>query len=142
MEKDYQIVYVEKPDNAVWSAIGGGISDFNTQQAGDDCGKTLGFVLYAPDREIAGGLIGATYWDWFYVNLMWIEAELRGCGYGRRLLALAEAEARQRGARHVYLDTFSFQAPGFYQKQGYRVFGELPNFPAGHTRYFLTKELA
>lgn len=46
-----------------------------------------------------------------------------------------------RNARHAYLDTFSFQAPGFYQRAGYRVFGELPDFPAGHRRYFMTKEL-
>jgi ribosomal protein S18 acetylase RimI-like enzyme len=86
-------------------------------------------------------LIGVTYWNWFYINLMWIKEDLRGRGYGCQLLTLAEEEARQRGAKHAYLDTFTFQAPGFYQKYGYRIFGELPDFPAGHTRYFLTKQL-
>jgi GNAT superfamily N-acetyltransferase len=72
---------------------------------------------------------------------MWIREELRGRGYGHRLLASAEDEARRRGAKNAYLDTFSFQAPGFYKKHGYRVFGELHDFPTGHQRYFLTKEL-
>jgi hypothetical protein len=46
-----------------------------------------------------------------------------------------------QGGRHVFLDTFSFQAPGFYLKHGYEVFGELPGFPAGHTRFYLKKAL-
>lgn len=61
--------------------------------------------------------------------------------HGRRLLALIEQEGRQRGAKNAYLDTFSFQAPGFYAKLGYRVFGTLTEFPSGHQRCFLTKAL-
>ena len=62
-------------------------------------------------------------------------------GDGRRLLAVAEDEARRRGAKNAFLDTFSFQAPDFYRQHGYQVFGELPDFPPGHTRAFLTKKL-
>jgi len=138
MEEKYEIVYV---DNPAWEIIGGGISDYNTQQAGDDQGKNLCFVLRSPDLEIVGGVIAATYWDWLYINLMWIEEELRGRGYGQQLLMLAEEEGRKRGAKQAYLDTFSFQAPGFYKKYGYEVFGELHDFPPGHQRYFLTKQL-
>lgn len=138
MNQEYQIVYLEQPE---WGIIGQGIQDYNTQQAGEDRGQNLCFVLQAPDLEIVGGVIGATYWDWLYINLMWIKEELRGRGYGHRLLTLAEDEARQRGARNAYLDTFSFQAPGFYERHGYQVFGELDDFPAGHQRYFLTKQL-
>jgi GNAT superfamily N-acetyltransferase len=138
MDEEYTIVYADKPE---WGIIGPAISDYNTQQAGDDNGLSLCFVLKAPDQEIVGGVIGATYWDWFHLDLMWVKEELRGRGYGQRLLALAEDEARRRGAKKVYLDTFSFQAPGFYRQHGYQVFGELQDFPAGHQRYFLTKHL-
>ena len=138
MGEEYQIVYVDAP---AWEIIGGGITDYNTQQAGDDQGENLCFVLRSPDQEIVGGVIGATYWNWLYINLMWIKEELRGRGYGQRLLMLAEEEGRKRGATQVYLDTFSFQSPGFYQKYGYEVFGELHEFPPGHQRYFLTKRL-
>lgn len=72
---------------------------------------------------------------------MWIKEELRGHGYGERMLAKLENEARNRGVGYIYLNTFSFQAPGFYQKYGYQVFGKLSNFPAGQQRYFLTKKL-
>ncbi len=98
-------------------------------------------ILYGPDDRVAGGVIAGIYWNWLYIDLMWIEEPLRKLGYGARLPAMAEDEARRRGATRAYLDTFSFQAPGFYQKQGYHVFGELPDFPAGHTRFFMTKSL-
>jgi GNAT superfamily N-acetyltransferase len=111
------------------------------QTAGDDQGQTLCFVLRAPDEEVVGGVIGAIFWDWLYIDLMWIKEDLRGLGYGHRLLELAEEEGRKRGAKNAYLDTFSFQAPEFYIKRGYQVFCKLKDFPQGHQRYFLTKEL-
>lgn len=141
MDEEYPIVYVDKPDDAIWTAIGGGINTFNEQQAGDDHAQRVCAILYGLDGRVAGGVIAEIYWDWLYINLMWIEEPLRKLGYGARLLAMAEDEARRRGATRAYLDTFSFQAPGFYQKQGYHVFGELPDFPAGHSRFFMTKSL-
>ena len=138
MDDALTIVYVDKPE---WGIIGQGISDYNTAQAGEDNAQSLCFVLRTPDQVIAGGVIGSTYWDWLHIDLMWVTEELRGRGYGQRLLTRAEDEARKRGARHAYLDTFSFQAPPFYRHRGYEVFGELRNFPTGHQRYFLTKEL-
>ena len=110
MREEYKIVPVDKPDDAVWGAIGGGIHHYNIQQAGEDQGKLLCFILYDPDQQIAGGVIGETHWNWFYINLMFVKEDLRGQGYGRHLLTLAEDEARRRGAKHAYLDTFSFQA--------------------------------
>ena len=138
MDKEYEVVYLEKP---AWGIIGQGITDHNEQQAGDDRAQSLCFVLRGPDEAVAGGVIGATYWDWLHIDLMWVKDELRGRGHGHRLLMAAEEEARRRGAKHAYLDTFSFQAPDFYQRHGYRVFGELADFPPGHQRYFLSKEL-
>lgn len=142
MTEEFKIVLVEKPDDAVWNAVGGGISEFNTRQIGECQERSLCFVLYSPDQEIVGGVIGNTYWGWLYISLMWVKEEFRGRGYGRRLMQYAEDEARQRGVKNVYLDTFSFQAPDFYLKQGYQVFGQLQNFPPGHQRYFLTKQLS
>lgn len=141
MDEEYQIMLVEKPTDQVWAVVGGGIDEHNQRLAGAYQGSRVCFVLYSPDQQVAGGVIGDIYWDWFYIDLMYVKDELRGHGYGGRLLSLAEAEARRRGAKNVYLDTFSFQAPEFYAKYGYRVFGELADFPAGHTRYFMTKEL-
>ena len=138
MHPEFTIIYLEQP---AWEVIGGGLTEFNKQEAGDDAGKNLCYVLQSPSGEIVGGVIGATYWNWLYINLMWVQEDLRGKGYGQQLLALAEDEAKKRGAKHAYLDTFSFQAPHFYQKFGYEEFGRLEDFPPGHTRYFMTKAL-
>jgi ribosomal protein S18 acetylase RimI-like enzyme len=138
MGEEYQIVYLDKPE---WGIIAGGLSQYNKQQAGEDNARNLCFAIKAPGDEILGGVIGATFWDWCHIDILWVKEELRGQGYGDRLLSLAEDEARQRGAKLVYLDTFSFQAPDFYKKYGYRVFGVLENHPGGHQLYFMTKEL-
>jgi len=141
MNEEYDIISVDKPDDSVWEVVGGGIHNFNVQQAGDTQQKQLCYILRTTDQKIVGGLIGATYWNWLYIDLLFVNEELRGRGYGHRLLKFAEDEARKRGAKNVYLDTFSFQAPDFYKKYGYHVFGELKDFPPGHQRYFFTKQL-
>lgn len=141
LTRECRIANAGKPGDAEWSAIGGGISEYNQQRAGDSRYQGLCFVLYSAEDEIVGGIIGSTYWDWLYVDLLWLLEDLRGQGYGHRLLTAAEEEARKRGAKNAYLDTFSFQAPDFYEQHGYRVFGTLEGFPAGHRRFFLQKEL-
>jgi ribosomal protein S18 acetylase RimI-like enzyme len=91
--------------------------------------------------KIAGLLTGYTAWGWLFVDTLWVSEEQRGKDMGKALLARAEAEARKRGARHAYLYSFSFQAPGFYRKLGYRQFGKLTGFPKGHSCHWLTKAL-
>jgi GNAT superfamily N-acetyltransferase len=141
MNQTYEIVPIEKPEQKVWGIIGQAINQYNTQQAGDEKAQRICFAVQGPDQEIAGGVIAAVYWDWLFIDLMWMREDLRSQGFGNRLLKLVEEEARERGAKHAYLDTFSFQAPDFYKKHGYQVFGELRDFPPGHQRYFLRKEL-
>ena len=138
---DLQIVEIDQPDQIPWGVIGGGISEYNNQQAGADNAQRICFVLQSPDGEAVGGVTGVVYWDWFSLDLMLIQEEYRGRGYGRQLLTLAEEEARKRGATKVHLDTFSFQAPGFYEKYGYEAFGQLDDFPAGHQRIYMRKAL-
>ena len=141
MEEEYSIVYVEKPEESAWGIIGQGLQSYNIQEAGDNKFQRLCFALNSPDQEIVGGILGEVYWGWFYIDLLWVKDDLRGLGHGHRLLTVAEDEARKRGAAHAYLDTFTFQVPDFYFQHGYEIFGELQDFPTGHNRYFLKKEL-
>lgn len=141
MDEEYQIVYVDKPEESAWGIIGRGLSQYNVQQAGEDSFQRLCFALQTPDEKIVGGVLGELYWGWFHLDLLWVKEELRERGYGHLLLKTVEDEARQRGAKSVFLDTFSFQAPDFYAQHGYQVFGELQDFPPGHQRYFLKKQL-
>lgn len=141
MNSDYRILPAEKPTDEMWEVIGHGIHNYNVQQAGESQRSEVCFIIQSPDGKVVGGLIGETHWDWLYINLLFVKEELRGQGFGQQLLTLAEEKARQLGAKSVYLDTFSFQAPEFYQRNGYQVFGVLKDFPPGHQRYYLAKQL-
>jgi GNAT superfamily N-acetyltransferase len=141
MNEKYSIVQVEDPEETAWGIIGRGVGSYNKQQVGDNKFQRICYVLQKHGQEIAGGVIAEAYWEWLYVDLLWVGEQLRGQGFGHLLLAAAEQEAMRLGAKHAYLDTFSFQAPEFYKQHGYEVFGELQDFPVGHTRYFFTKEL-
>lgn len=90
---------------------------------------------------LVGGLVGEIGWKWLFVELLWIAESHRGRGLGSRLLQAAEAAAIRRGARHAYLDTFDFQARPFYERHGYEVFGVLEDYPPGHRRFFLRRDL-
>lgn len=141
MNEELNIVYIENPEESAWGIIGNGISTYNKQQAGNNHFKRLCFVLQGPDDEILGGVMAETYWEWLYIDLLWVKDELRGLGYGRRLMETIEKKAQKIGAKNAYLDTFTFQSPGFYAKLGYQIFGELQDFPPGHQRFFMKKAL-
>lgn len=92
-------------------------------------------------RNTVGGAIGGSYYGWLVIDLLWLPESLRGTGLGTQVMRMAEEEARARGCIGIRLDTFSFQARGFYEKLGFSVFGTLPEHPPGHTRYWLSKRL-
>lgn len=108
-----------------------------------------GFHEYSPvnfflrDRgdEVMGGLLAQIWGGVLYVRILWVSEALRGRGFGRRLVEAAEQRAVERGCRHAFLGTFSFQAPGFYEKLGYRVYARADDWPVGHAHHFLRKDL-
>lgn len=93
------------------------------------------------DGSIVGGLTGKTYWNYLDVAFLWVHEKHRGAGHATSLMAAAEDEALKRGCRHAILDTFSFQALGFYKKLGYSEFGRLSAFAGNHDRHYLHKAL-
>ncbi|MFI9648967.1 GNAT family N-acetyltransferase [Streptomyces sp. NPDC052040] len=93
--------------------------------------------------EPAGGLAGHTWAAWLHVDLLWVDDRHRGAGLGARLLAEAERLAREEhGCVAARLETWDFQAPDFYRKQGYDVVGVVPDYPPGTTEYTLVKRLS
>jgi ribosomal protein S18 acetylase RimI-like enzyme len=93
------------------------------------------------DGSIIGGLTGKTYWHYLEVAFLWVSEEHRHVGHASKILQAAESEARRRGCKHALLDTYSFQALGFYQKNGYKEFGRLTGFSSKHDRHYLHKKL-
>jgi len=103
--------------------------------------RPLVIVLSDPDGGILGGLWGETNFGHLHVDLLFVPESLRRTGLGRQMLAQAEQEAFARGCRGAWLDTYSFQARGFYERQGYSVFGVLDDYPPGQSRIFMRKAL-
>lgn len=114
-----------------------------------DSDKRLGtfpfwlFGYKAVDRQnkIVGGITGYIGWNWMYVHLLWVKEEHRGHKLGSLLLEEAESMAKSKGIPSSFLGTVDFQAPQFYQKNGYEIFGTRHNFPKGHSTYSLKKSL-
>jgi GNAT superfamily N-acetyltransferase len=115
---------------------------FNRQHAGPlRYGRTVLSVRDGKGR-LLGGLILQSYWRESYIELLWLAARARRAGFGSLLIKEAERRARRRGSRLIHLNTYSFQAPGFYEKHGYQRFGGMSGSPRGESRHFYVKRLS
>ncbi|MGH7100376.1 MAG: GNAT family N-acetyltransferase, partial [Stellaceae bacterium] len=103
--------------------------------------RPIAVLVADPRGETVGGLFGRTSHGLLFVERFFLPEASRGKGLGSRVLALAEDEARRRGCTRVALMTVTFQAPGFYQRQGYEIAARLECDPPGATRMLMTKKL-
>ncbi|MBW1246468.1 GNAT family N-acetyltransferase [Pseudomonas tolaasii] len=115
---------------------------YNRSHTGELPYETVGILLRDPDsQEVVGGLYGKISYKWMFVELLSIPGSMRTQGTGTRLMRTAENLAREKGCTGIWLDTFSFQAPGFYRKLGFSEVGHIADYPPGHQRYFFQKRL-
>lgn len=101
--------------------------------------------LAVPARDggaVCGGVVGWTWGGCCEVEALWVDPALRGRGLGSRLLGAAEEEALSRGCRQVVVLTHGMQAPAFYKRHGYRLAGEIADYPCGSTALWFCKGLA
>jgi ribosomal protein S18 acetylase RimI-like enzyme len=117
------------------------INAHNVAVTGIPFGGAVTICLRDGGGNLRGGAHGWVWAGWFYVDSLWVDPDLRGHGWGHRLLRDAETEAERLGARRAYLETHSFQARPFYEAHGYRVVGELPDYPPGGAYYLMAKAL-
>jgi GNAT superfamily N-acetyltransferase len=138
-----KIELTDAPDGDSLRTISRLITQFNEVGSGrPNDFRPLAILVSDPETaETLGGLWGWTSFSFLHIDLLYLPELLRGQGLGRRLIEQAEAEAVQRGCQGVWLDTFSFQARGFYERLGYTVFGCIDDYPRGHSRFFLKKRL-
>lgn len=131
----------EQVDTAVHDAVVGALIAYNARQAGIKDYRPLVLSVRDESGNVVGGLWGRTVFGWLYVAIVFLPESLRGHGIGSELMLRAEREALARGCRNAWLDTYEFQARGFYEKLGYRCFGELADYPVGFSRFFMQKAL-
>ena len=142
MKREPVITVTDAPDARVETVIGGGLRRFNAAQSGIDDSRPVAVVVSDPESNaVLGGITGRTSLGLLFIDLVFLPDELRGGGLGSRILKLAEDEGRRRGCRAAMLYTISFQAPRFYERHGWRVFGEIACDPPGTSRIFMTKTL-
>ena len=101
-------------------------------------------VVMLRDAEggAVGGILGSHHWSWAHISHLWVPEHLRGDGWGTKLLKAFEKLARAQGCIGVHVDTFDFQARGFYEAAGYTCFGSIDDYPPGGALHFLSKRLA
>lgn len=119
----------------------GQLDAYNTGYAPPADTREISCAFHDATGHLMRACFGSTAWDRLHINVLWIHEEGRGGGAGSRLLGDAETKARDAGCRYITLHSFSFQAREFYERHGYRVIFEAPNFPPGHTQYPMRKDL-
>jgi ribosomal protein S18 acetylase RimI-like enzyme len=118
------------------------VIEHNMEQLPDEVKTTnenISFVSKDETGKIIGGITGSMFWHHIHIDFLWVDKSYREKGLGRKLLKELEEFAIEKGCRFIYLDTFSFQAPKFYIKNGYEIFGTLEDHPKGFNQYFLQK---
>jgi len=138
--QNYQLLVEDEPEEVALAVLPHALEEFNESRwPGHAPWRPLG-VFIRDAETIAAGLSGETYGGWLFIKYVWVRDDLRGRGIGRELITQAEARALERNCHSAWLDTFSFQARGFYEKLGYEEFGTLDYSPA-HKRHFMKKRL-
>jgi GNAT superfamily N-acetyltransferase len=133
------VVLTLNPTPAEEKAVLDGLIAFNETAGGPIGYQPLAILLKDDAGAVQGGLVGRVVYDWLYIELLHLPRAARGEGLGTRVMAEAEAFALDRGLAGIWLDTYHFQARGFYEKLGYTVFGTLEGHPIGGRRHFLSK---
>tara|TARA_R110000744_G_scaffold22591_3_gene57716 strand:+ start:906 stop:1343 length:438 start_codon:yes stop_codon:yes gene_type:complete len=145
MSERMNLVVTTSPTEDDLKALSVGIGSYNKDYLPDEVGfeKDTNFAVIAKDDNgiVLGGIRAKAFWNYCTIELLWLLKETRGLGLGSNLMAAAEKFAKDKGFGYMRTETLSFQAKPFYEKLGYKVFGELPNYPKGHTTYCLVKEL-
>lgn len=140
-----EIVFEAEPHPETRAAILDGLIAYNGQKTENRFGspRTIALALKDPETGLSvGGLTARVSYSRMFIELLFIPEHLRGQGLGEKLMGQAERVARDLGCIGVWLDTFSFQAPGFYEKLGYAEFGTLSDYPPGFSRHFFHKPLS
>ncbi|WP_320129820.1 GNAT family N-acetyltransferase [uncultured Sphaerochaeta sp.] len=117
------------------------LKKFNLAHLENQIVRELAVFAHEDGERLAGGLSADTHGNWLEILYLWVDEKYRGQGLGTNLLAKAEAEALQRGCSYAFLNTFGFQAKGFYEKQGYTEVFVLEAYPETGTRHYMKKTL-
>jgi GNAT superfamily N-acetyltransferase len=137
----FTIAVDSSPDQSDIRVLIDGLDGHAFARAGATPPVPLAVFLYDDGGKIVGGISGRIWDGVLDISILWVHEDYRGEGYGRQLMAAAEAEGRMRGCELAELRTFEYQAPEFYKKIGYEEYHVAEGWPRGHRRHFFRKRL-
>jgi GNAT superfamily N-acetyltransferase len=138
----YRIETSEYAVDKIEALIAEGLNQYNDEVTGSSDRRPLAVTVKDPiSGEVLGGITGRSSLGLLFVDLFYLPESMRGAGLGSELLRRFELEGRRRGCVSAVLYTISFQAPRFYELNGWMRFGEVPCLPAGTSRIFMSKTL-
>ncbi|MBP2619616.1 GNAT family N-acetyltransferase [Chryseobacterium jejuense] len=111
----------------------------NTKEI-DSINKPLEIIIH-DQGKVVGGLYGRSIWGTLEIQKLAIAEDYKNNGLGKQLVHAAIEEARVRKCSYIALNTFSFQAPEFYEKVGFEKIGTEHDFPKGFEKYYYRKTL-
>ena len=141
MSESIRIELTDQPDPEEVRRVDAGLDAFNN--AGGRLEGVERLTVLARDEagEVVGGVLARSWGKSSDVLIIWVDESHRGTGLGRRLMERTEEEACRRGGTLIYLDTFTFQAPEFYEKLGYQEDLRIGGFPDGIEKVHFSKRL-
>jgi len=133
---------VNNPSPEEISAIYDGLSQFNEPHFPGLDVKSIACFIRDENGTVIGGLTAKTLLTSLHIDFLWLSEPLRGKGVGKDLILRVETEAAKHGAERVFVDTYSFQAPGFYETLGFLEVGRYSGYPkVGVDKIFFTKKV-
>jgi GNAT superfamily N-acetyltransferase len=138
---DCEILFEPYPDEELKCFVTEGVDLHTIAVTGISEWYPSNFFLRSDRGEWLGGLYGNIWGGWLHVKALWVIKSDQRRGHGKRLLQAAESYAIEKGCVASSLETFSFQARPFYERLGYEIVGQLDDYPLGHTKYFMRKQL-
>ena len=128
-------------ERAVAQRLGDEISKFNVETTGLAEFHEMLKVETDSDGELLAGVYGWSWGGTCWIEALWVRVDMRRRGVGSRLVEAVEAQARRHGCQQLALDTHTFQAPSFYERHGFEIVGELRDYPRGHSKLLMRKQL-
>jgi len=141
MSADLLCEFTDRPQAADLDTVDAGLHLFNINAVDLDAVQTRACFARNAAGQVVGGLRARQWGTAVEVQQLWVDEPLRRQGVARRLMQALEDEVRRRGATLIYLDTFSFQARGFYERCGFEVAVRLGGMPDGIEKYVMLKRL-
>ena len=132
---------LENEDSQKAQEIGNLIRAYNRSKREEAESEPLNLYVEDEKGNLLAGLVAETFGNWLEIEYLFVKEDLRGQGIGSQLLQQAEYEAKKRNCRFAFVNTYQFQAPAFYQKQGYKEVFTLKDYPYTGQRHYYQKDL-